>query len=191
MEVAAGGDAAPHISADALRRAIRVVEWFKGEARRVYGMLGESRTESESRQLVELIERKDGSLSASELVRLRRRYSTVVEAEAALDELTHDGIGRWELPPQKGRGGPRARRLVLIDNAVNVYGNTPGASASANTVDVDSVAAERISIVGPDSKRSAVAAGQEDHGCDQPEAESTQAVEAKAVVREPVKAGAQ
>ena len=105
----------------------------------MYAVLSESDEDRDRRRLVELITRKGGSISASELVRASRDYADVSAAEVDLDELARAGIGRWEQPPQTGRGAPRARRLVLSTRGVNVYRNPADDSANGNSVYIDTV----------------------------------------------------
>jgi len=89
--------------------------WFKNEARRIYGMLGESDEDRQRRRLVELIRRKGGSATPRDLMRSCRQYLTSVDAEAALAELAEAGLGRWEDVPTTGKGGRPTRRLTLVD----------------------------------------------------------------------------
>ncbi|MCK6486689.1 MAG: DUF3987 domain-containing protein [Phycisphaerae bacterium] len=115
VEVAAGGDAVAYISADAMRRAIAVVEWFKGEGRRVYGVLAESKEDRARRQLIEWIERKGGSVTVRDLTRGPREYRRDPERAAnALGELVEAGIGRWEGDPPGPKGGRPTDRFQLL-----------------------------------------------------------------------------
>jgi hypothetical protein len=132
------------IGRDPIERAIAVTDWFKGEARRVYGALGEDDEERDRRRLVELIGRKGGSISGRELVQSSRAYRMVDDANAALEDLASSGYGTWQTPEQRGPGGPKARRFVLAPAyGVNVYSNAAADSASGESVDVDSVDAAK------------------------------------------------
>ncbi len=126
------------IGRDHIARAIAVTDWFKGEARRVYGALGEDDEERDRRRLVELIGRKGGSISGRELVQSSRAYRTVNDANTALEDLAQHGYGTWQTPEQRGPGGPKARRFVLAAG-VNVYINPAADSANDDSVDVDTV----------------------------------------------------
>jgi hypothetical protein len=117
-----------------------MARWFGDEARRVYAILSESDYERQDRQLAELIRRMGGDVSGRELVQRSRMFKTVADAEAALSGLVEVGAGTWVTPPQRGRGGPKARRFVLSDvYGVNVYRNATEEAGNANPVDVDGV----------------------------------------------------
>ena len=131
---------ADEIDADSIAAGVKLSRWFGNEARRVYAILGESEEERDRRRVVELIQRKGGSISGRELVQSCRAYRTVAAAEAALEGLAEHGMGIWKTPEQCGRGGPKARRFVLAaECGVNVYSNPLGDSVSDNSVDVDVV----------------------------------------------------
>ncbi len=116
VEVAAGGDAVACISEDAMRRAIAVVEWFKGEGRRVYAVLGESEEDRARRRLTEWIERRGGAVSVRDWQRARS-HKTAGDAEGELNELVEAGYGQWHVPPQTGRGRPTKRFVLTPDNS--------------------------------------------------------------------------
>lgn len=155
VEAAETGRNVGRVDSEALERAIAVTDWLKHEARRVYGMLAERDEDRDRRRLLELVERRGGSISARELVQASRRYRDVAGAEAALSALVDAGAGRWHRPEQAGRGGPKARRFMLAGangnhepepaNGANVYRNDPGASAKPNSVGVGAVDAPEFS----------------------------------------------
>jgi hypothetical protein len=122
-----------------LEAGVTLSRWFGHEARRIYARLSESDEGRNRRRLVEQIQAKGGSISGSELVRASRMFASVSSAEAALDRLVESGIGHWDQPPQKGRGRPPARRLVLNNGSINVYEKPAEGSATANIVDVDAL----------------------------------------------------
>ncbi len=105
--------------------------WFGNEARRVYAMLDESDDERDCRELVDLIQRKGGSISCREVVQSSRKYRTVDDAHAALGALAQGGYGSWQTPGQHGPGAPRAKRFVLT-RGVDVHID-PAAAVSAGT----------------------------------------------------------
>ena len=102
-----------------IRAGIRLTEWFKNEARRVYAMLSELPDERDRRELIDWIDRKGGSVTAREVQQGHRQYRTAQEAEVALIDLVKAGYGHWERTPPGKRGQP-TRRFVLS----TVYGNT-------------------------------------------------------------------
>lgn len=149
VEVAAGGDAAAYISADAMRRAIAVVEWFKSEGRRVYAVLGESEEERARRQLVQWIERRGGAVTVRELTHSLQQYRGRADAaKADLDALVKVGYGAWEHPAPGPKGGRPSPRFVLATDDTNTKtpaaagvkdgigsGDTPSGSARAEGAD--------------------------------------------------------
>ena len=139
VEVAAGGDAVAYISADAMRRAIRVAEWAKGEARRVYAVLGETEEDRARRQLIEWIERRGGAVTARELTHGLRQYRGRPDAaQVALDALAKAGWGAWEHPVPGSKGGRPAPRFVLAGR--DTVTKTPrGASAAEGFGDGDTL----------------------------------------------------
>lgn len=152
---AVGDCASDAIDEKSVASGVTLARWFAREARRVYGVLSEGEQDAHRRRLVELIERKGGSISARELVHAdRRRFAKVDDAEAAQQSLVDARLGEWEQPPQLGRGRPSGRRLVLrnrdnvtarpnVSNENNDNESPPVDSASPNNVVVVSVDAQQ------------------------------------------------
>ena len=138
----AGGEDAPAkvIDAESMRRGILLANWFRREAERVYARLAEGDDDGEARQLLELVCRKGGSISARELVQSSRVFRAVKDAETALSRLVDAGHGAWVTPPQRGPGAPKARRFVLPGISGDpVYRNPAGGAAEGDSVCVDGV----------------------------------------------------
>lgn len=91
------------IDAVSIAAGVKLARWFAHEARRVYAMLAEDDESQQSRQLIELIERRDGSISTCELTRSGpRQYRGNPEAAgAALDVLAERGYGCWKYTQRK------------------------------------------------------------------------------------------
>jgi len=118
------------VDANSIREAIQIIEWAKHEARRVYGMLQETEPERETRELVEYIARREGSISVSDLKRHnQRKYRTANKAREALQTLEADGYGRLTQPKQQGRGRPLSEVFTLNQSVVNAD-NTAGDTGS-------------------------------------------------------------
>lgn len=131
----AEGDAVDEAS---IRAGIALADWFGGEARRVYAVLAESEADREDRELVELIQRKGGSVTPRDLMRCSRRYATSAGAEAALDALAKAGRGSWQNVPTGPKGGKPTRVFCCADT-VDVD-NTPAKPAeSMGYVNVNAV----------------------------------------------------
>ncbi|RMF85049.1 MAG: DUF3987 domain-containing protein [Planctomycetota bacterium] len=130
VDVAAGGDAVTYISAAAMRRAIQVTEWFKGEARRVYAVLGETEEERSRRRLVEWIDRRGGDVSVRDLTHGLHQYRGHADAaKAELDALAKAGLGSWTHPAPGPKGGRPSPRFVL--NSKNTITKTPADDAGS------------------------------------------------------------
>lgn len=92
----ASGEAdANAIDESTMVNAIELSDWFGGEAKRVYGLFGESDKDVEVRELAELVRRKGGVITPRGLVQQSRKYKNVTDAESALDSLRRAGLGRW------------------------------------------------------------------------------------------------
>jgi hypothetical protein len=117
---------------------VQLATWFKGEARRVYALMGESDDDRDQRRLVEWIQRKGGSATAREVQMGCRWLREAGAAEAALGQLVKDGFGRWHDAPPGPRGG-RPLRVFRLSTSTKPHG-TPD---SEGFVDVDTVDAAR------------------------------------------------
>jgi len=101
------------IDAKSIQAGVSLSRWFGNEARRVYAILGESDEQRDQRRLVELIQRKRGSVTVRDMMRSTRMFADAESAEQALDELGRAGYGHWETPPIGPTGGHPTRRFVL------------------------------------------------------------------------------
>lgn len=138
---------------------IRLANWFKGEARRVYALLGETDEDRDRRRLVEWVERKGGSVTPRDVQMGCRWLRETGAAEAALGELAKSGWGTWE-PTSPGRRGQPTRHFRLATQSP-VNGNRVLPHENTNTVDVDTVdalvtdhqnAANSELLAGPDDE---------------------------------------
>ena len=119
VRVAAGDPMLQHsgsIDAASVGAAIELAEWFKHEARRVYATLGESDEERKQRWLVELIQRKGGTVAPRDLMRSTRQFKSADDAEGALNELEKAGLGQWEECPTTAKGGRPGRHFRLFES---------------------------------------------------------------------------
>jgi hypothetical protein len=113
VDAALSGESIVAIGREHIECAIAVMDWFKGEARRVYGVLGEDDDERNRRRLVELIGRKGGAITVRELQQASRLFRRTGDAEAALTALAEAGLGRWEERGPGARGGRPTRIFHL------------------------------------------------------------------------------
>jgi len=121
------------LDAASMNAGIQFATWFKGEARRVYALLGESEEDRDVRRLVEWIGRKGGSATVRETQQGCRWLKDPGTAEAALDGLFKENRGEW-IPSPDGQRGQPTQRFALSSSTVMAI---PG--EIENTVDVDSV----------------------------------------------------
>ena len=124
VEMVAGDDTVAYISADDMRRAIAVAEWFKIEGRRVYAVLGENEEQRAHRQLIEWIERRGGVVTVRDVTHSLQQYrGRTDEAKAELDALVRAGDGCWTHPAPGPKGGRPSPRFVL--NLATTHTKTP------------------------------------------------------------------
>ena len=88
-----------------IEAAIAMVEWFGSEARRVYAVLSETEEDEARRELVELITRMGGEVSARDLQRASRKFPSAEDAEAALLHLIDQNLGDWRVDNHDGGPG--------------------------------------------------------------------------------------
>ena len=120
-----------------LAAGIALAAWFKGEARRVYAILGESDEDRERRRLVEWLERRGGSVTPRDVQMGCRWLREPGAAEAAVETLARAGWGCWEPTPPGRRGQPTRHFRLSTPSTVNSIRALPG--ENSNTVDVDTV----------------------------------------------------
>ena len=133
------------VDLESIKAGIALVQWFKGEARRIYSMLGESDNDRKQRRLVEWIENKGASVTAREVQQGHRQYCTVDEAEAALNDLLKAGEGNWRDAPSGKKGGRPSRIFDL--NAASTSTQLPETRDSEGFVDAGCVDAPETQLV--------------------------------------------
>ena len=95
-----------------VQAGIEIVEWAKRESRRIYGMLSEDEDQQATRELLELVERRGGTVTVRELQQARH-YATAEEAEEALHNMVTAGLGCWVSMPPGPRGGRPSKYFRL------------------------------------------------------------------------------
>jgi Protein of unknown function (DUF3987) len=126
------------LDAASMRAGIALTEWFKHEARRVYGMLSETEEDRDTRKLVEWIGRKKRPVSVREVQQGYRPLKAPGAAEAALESLVKAGRGTWCALAPGAKGGRPTRAFVLSAPSA-VYGTPETELAREGNVDVDTV----------------------------------------------------
>jgi len=115
------GDGPAAVDAASVEAGIAIAEWAKHETRRIYAVLSETGEERSAREVLELVQRRGGSITARELQQAKH-FDAAEDAEAALAEMVADGLGEWVPVPSGARGGRPTRRFRLL----------PGVSADAD-----------------------------------------------------------
>ena len=109
------GDAHLVIDMDSVNRAIRITEWLKGSAIRVYQTFLGSKKLSAQDWLIDAIKKSGGKISAKELRdRNQSRYPTSEDAEKALQGLEEEGLGKLQDRPIGPKGGRGTKDFVLF-----------------------------------------------------------------------------
>ncbi|MEN9664323.1 MAG: hypothetical protein RLZZ326_686 [Planctomycetota bacterium] len=83
------------LDVESMRMGIRLTEWFKAEARRIYAFFNESAEEGRTRQLVDWVERRGGRCTPREVQQGCRWLKGPGVARATLDRLVSAGQGEW------------------------------------------------------------------------------------------------
>ena len=96
-------DSEAGIDTESILAGIALAQWFGGEDRRIYATLDETEQDTESRMLLELVQRRGERITVRELAHASRRYRGPGAAEAALEWLVKVGWGTWEVNPTDGR----------------------------------------------------------------------------------------
>ncbi len=94
------------IGPESLRVGIELSRWYGREVERVFAFFGKvtSQEEQETRELVRIVQKKGGRITTRELMQSSRKYrSDTQSAEAALNRLVEQGLGRFENEKTGGR----------------------------------------------------------------------------------------
>jgi hypothetical protein len=100
-----------------IEAAVTIVRWFGQEIRRIYSMLSEDEDQRDQRRLLELIQSRDGRVTARNLMRSSRKFKVTEIANSALQELVDMGWGRWEHIKAGADGGRPSKVFVLNEKS--------------------------------------------------------------------------
>ena len=105
------------IGVRSVKAAAALADWFANEARRVYGLFGESDADRDQRRLVAWLERRGGTATVRDLTRGPREYRDPDRAEGALRELVAVGLAEWvhDVGDLGGRPAARVRLKASMD----------------------------------------------------------------------------
>ncbi len=131
-------ESADEVDVASMRAGIDLTSWFKGEAQRVYAMLGETDEDRDRRRLVEWIEHWGGSVAVREVQQRCGWLKKAGAAEAALENLVKSGWGSWRGRPTSAKGG-RPTRVFELSTPTTDYETSQNPAEDLGSVDVDSV----------------------------------------------------
>lgn len=95
--------------------AFGLVQWFAGEAERVYSMVREPAEKQGRERLVDFIRAMGGEINVRRLMRANpSKYRTADDAGRVLDNLAERGIGKWISKSTTEKGGSPTRTLQLL-----------------------------------------------------------------------------
>jgi hypothetical protein len=94
---------------------IALAQWYGREAERIYQVLSETDEDRQRRQVLDLIRRRGGTITANDLRRRSRLFATSEDAERFLDGLVKAGYGSWRDAGQGEAGGRPTREFTLSD----------------------------------------------------------------------------
>jgi hypothetical protein len=136
------------VDAQSMAAGIRLANWFKAEALRVYAMLGESEHDRGQRQLLEWIDGKGRPVTTREVQVGCRWLRAPGAAGRALEDLVRAGHGYWEASTPGRRGQPTRYFCLHVESDVNGNGRTAG--DSGNSVDADR--SDKVAAVATDDQ---------------------------------------
>jgi hypothetical protein len=99
-----------------VQSAVRIVEFFKAEARTIYASWDVSPLAREVQTTLAQVQRMGGSCTEREYGRRYRIAAT--EATSALQRLVSDERAEWQPVPAGPHGGRATRRQILIGDSV-------------------------------------------------------------------------
>jgi hypothetical protein len=90
-----------------------VLNWFKGEAVRIYEIFSDGDASIKFDTIIEVIKSNGGAASPRDLMRLGPCYKSSGEAKRKLDEMVREGIGYWSYRRAGEKGGRPKNEFVL------------------------------------------------------------------------------
>ncbi len=102
------------VDADSIEAAIRLVTWFKGETRRIYGRLAESEDTRNTRKVLECVQAKGGRVTVREVAKAGLCHGDAVRITDILNKLVEAGCGVWRDVNPTDRGGRRTRSFEIF-----------------------------------------------------------------------------
>jgi hypothetical protein len=112
---------------------VAIARWYADEAERVYLVLRETDEDRLRRQVVELISRKGGAITANDLRRRSRHFATTEDAELFLGGLVKGGVGTWVEVQHERAGRPTQEFHLSASVSVSEIPGNPKETAISDT----------------------------------------------------------
>jgi hypothetical protein len=135
-----------------MRAGIALSRWFGNETKRAYTILEESQEDHELRTLAEVIERRDGRISARDWHNLRG-HDSADAAEQELQRLVDEQYGEWNHSTPGPAGGRPSKFFVLYEDRPQTETHEGDAPAGVLSED-DSVGSPPATDLREDERRS-------------------------------------
>jgi hypothetical protein len=122
-----GTDTLLAVDFHSMEAAVTLVRWFAREARRIYGLMGQTPQEAQTHELVEFLRRRGDRVTVRQLQNANsRRYRTAAAAEADLQSLVQARLATWTDVPAGAKGGPPSRVCCLLGRPTQPPGGGGG-----------------------------------------------------------------
>lgn len=101
------------VGIESIESAIKLVNWFKLEAARIYEAFTETDNDEKFGSVIAAIKKNGGSVSSRDLMRIGPCYKLKSQAQRKLDEMAKEGIGYWRQRKPGGKGGAPKMEFAL------------------------------------------------------------------------------
>lgn len=140
---ASGEASGEEIDQTSVENAVRLADWFGGQAKRVYGLFVETAEDRDRRELVDLIQKRGGVITPRELTNTIWRFKKVADGEAALNGLVQAGLGAFRVV----KTATKPRREFTL-STVSTYTNSRFTGDSGENVYVDDIDRQKTHTLG-------------------------------------------
>jgi len=114
------------VDSESIEAGIRLVSWFKNEARRIYGRLAESEDTRDARKVLRCVETKGGRATVRDVERGGLCGGDRSRITEVLGKLAKAGAGAWQDVLPKPQGG-RGTRVFVLTRETDKTDKTPAA----------------------------------------------------------------
>jgi hypothetical protein len=140
------------VTGEIMQAACNLTRWFGNEAVRIYSGLAETREQTETRELCEFIQRRDGTVTVRDVITyywpLKNQKG---RAEENLNALEKAERGKWEPVPTTQKGGQPTRRFRLFHSSASAE-PSPSRVRSGGSADAEGDSSQKITPAEPDDE---------------------------------------